>query len=235
MMETAARKDNEPSPSADEALYLNKDQRYFGHARPEMVDILPSSAATILDIGCSCGQFGKLAKDTRSQITEVWGIELHRDSALRAESALDHVVVGGVPEAFEKVPDRYFDCLTFNDVLEHIADPEAVLTAAKAKLKPGGYIVTSIPNIREFNTLWNLVFRKQWEYTDSGILDRTHVRFFTQSSIRNMFQRLGYEVEYLQGINRNWRRWPRLFNLLTLGCMSDTLYLQFACRAKLRD
>lgn len=223
-----------PDPASD-VLYKGKDQRYFAHARPEMIQMLPANAGRVLDVGCSCGQFGKLAKSTLPSLTEFWGIELHRGSAEQAERVLDRVVVGGVPDALENVPDGYFDCVTFNDVLEHLQDPDEILTMVKSKLKPGGHVVASIPNIREFNTLWNLVVAKQWEYTDSGILDRTHVRFFTQSTIRNMFQRLGFEIEELRGINRNWRRWPRLFNWLTLGYMSDTLYLQFACRARVCD
>lgn len=222
---------NAEAVSADEK-YLHKDERYFAHARPEMVEMLPADAKTILDVGCSTGQFGRLAKDTLPDIEEVWGIELHRESAMQAEEILERVIVGGVPEALESIPDHYFDCVVFNDVLEHLADPEEVLSIVKTKLRPGGYVVASIPNIREFQTLSKLLINGTWEYQDSGILDRTHLRFFTESSIKNMFDRLGFKIEEMKGINRNWRRLPRFLNLVTLGLISDTLFLQFAVRAK---
>lgn len=220
------------SAVAIDEKYLHKDERYFAHARPEMVKMLPKNAKTMLDVGCSTGQFGKLAKETLPNLKEVWGIELHRESAMQAEDFLDRVIVGGAPEALEPVPDHYFDCVVFNDVLEHLADPEEVLSIVKTKLRPNGYVVASIPNIREFQTLSKLIFQGTWEYQDSGILDRTHLRFFTESSIKNMFGRLGFTMEEMKGINRNWRRLPRFLNLVTFGLISDTLFLQFAVRAK---
>ena len=220
------------STVSTDVKFLDKDDRYFAHARPEMVEMLPGDAKVLLDVGCSTGRFGQLAKETRPNLEEVWGIELHRESAMQAEEVLERVVVGGVPEALDSIPDEYFDCVVFNDVLEHLADPEEVLAIVKSKLRPGGYVVASIPNMREFQTLSKLIFRGSWEYQDSGILDRTHLRFFTESSIKNMFARLGFEMEEMKGINRNWRRLPRFLNLISGGLISDTLFLQFAVRAK---
>lgn len=223
--------DTQRTDSSPDAAYAAKDRGYFAHARPEMVEMLPATATRILDVGCSSGQFGRLVKDANPQ-REVWGVELHRDAARRAAEVLDHVIVGEVPTVFDDLPDKHFDCVVFNDVLEHLVDPYHVLAITKDKLSAGGHVVASIPNIREFHTLAKLVFQKRWDYTDAGILDRTHLRFFTESSIRDLFENQGYEIECLRGINRNWRRFPKLINLLTLGVISDTMYLQFACRAR---
>ena len=86
------------------------------------------------------------------------------------------------------------------DVLEHLRDPEAVLLALKPFLTPNATIVTSIPNVRNLGVLQSAV-EGNWTYQAAGILDRTHLRFFTLREIRSMFQRLGYDVEYTAGVN----------------------------------
>jgi hypothetical protein len=118
--------------------------------------------------------------------------------------------------------------------------PEKALVAAKRLLRSGGHIVASIPNMRYFPVMWNLIRHRSWEYADSGVLDRTHLRFFTDCSIKAMFERAGYKVEKLEGINAflwgSTRRF-RILNALTLGRISDMRYQQFAVVAKpvLRD
>jgi hypothetical protein len=101
----------------------------------------------------------------------------------------------------------------------------------KEKLSPDGVIVASIPNVRYFRNLFDLVVRGTWDYEDFGILDKTHLRFFTKKSIKEMFESLGYRILRIHGINAtpSWK--VALFNLATLGAFSDTQYLQFCCVA----
>jgi len=132
-----------------------------------------------------------------------------------------------------------FDCIVFNDVLEHMIFPEQALQYAKSLLAEGGVVVASIPNIRSLVTLFRLLFRAQWEYTDSGVLDKTHLRFFTKSSIVDMFEREGYALEEICGINlqrdcvsgRLWAAYA-VANALSLGKFTDLRFLQFAVVAK---
>ncbi|MFZ2224232.1 MAG: class I SAM-dependent methyltransferase [Candidatus Deferrimicrobium sp.] len=203
---------------------------YFRHPRPEMLAFLPSGAATALDVGCGEGVFGGLAKQRLR--AEVWGIERDRAAADAARSRIDRVLCGDLVLLVDELPDAYFDCIVFNDVLEHLADPFAILSRVKGKVSRHGVIVCSIPNVRYFYTLKGLLVDKQWKYEEDGVLDRTHLRFFTMRSVRDMFLALGYEVLTLQGIHPmvSWKF--HLLNLLACGNLSDARYVQIACVAR---
>jgi len=115
------------------------------------------------------------------------------------------------------------------------------LRYARSLLSPEGVVVASIPNIRSFPTIWQLMFHARWEYQDSGILDRTHLRFFTKSSIVGMFEREGFALESIAGINaylgtpqpskRLWTAY-KLANAFLAGRIGDMKFLQFAVVAK---
>ena len=204
----------------------SKPPGYHGQSRPEMVAFVPSSARRVLDVGCGEGLFGAALK---ARGAEVWGIELDAAAAEQAAVRLDRVVPGDVTAAFGELPAGHFDCIVFNDVLEHLVDPYAVLVASKRLLAPGGVVVCSLPNVRHFRVLWNLIVRKQWRYEDSGVLDRTHLRFFTEKSIAEMFQGLGFEILEIRGIG-GFTSWKfALIGRLSLGLLSDAFHLQFAC------
>jgi hypothetical protein len=98
-----------------------------------------------------------------------------------------------------------------------------------------GVVVASIPIVRHFRNLYNLIFRKQWRYVDSGILDRTHLRFFTCESIKDMFKDAGFSIAQLKGIHDSRKRKIKILSLLSLGLLSDIRYLQFAVVAKVAD
>lgn len=209
--------------------FSTKADLYFAQPRPEMARYVPATAKRILDVGCAQGVFGASLKQKNG--AEVWGIELDPAAAEAAAQRLDKVLCGDVAEQLLKIPDGYFDCAIFNDVIEHLVDPYSMLTAVQKKLAPGGIIVCSIPNIRFFRNFYNFVVRGEWRYEEAGIMDKTHLRFFTKKSIREMFDSLNYRILTLEGINAtpSWR--VRLFNALTLGQWEDTRYLQFACVA----
>ena len=113
-------------------------------------------------------------------------------------------------------------------------NPYDVLTNIKTKLRDGGIIVCSIPNVRHVRVLRDLLFKKQWKYEDDGILDRTHLRFFTKKSIIDMFNELNYQIIKIKGIHgtKIWKFLP--VNIITLGFFSDSRYKQFACVVKPR-
>ena len=205
-----------------------KDPEYYGHPRREMIPHVPASAASILDIGCGAGAFAAGLREARSATLEIWGVEMDPEAARRATEVLDQVHVGDVREILSDLPPGHFDCIVCNDVLEHIEEPQAVLRALQSLLRPEGRIVVSIPNVRYFFNVLDLVVHGRWEYTDEGILDRTHLRFFTRSSIRRMFTDCGYELEHVTGINATGSLKFKLVNLLTLGRWRDMKYLQFA-------
>jgi len=133
---------------------------------------------------------------------EVWGVEIDEAAGQRARKLLDRVLIGDVAGLIDQLPDEHFDVVVFNDVLEHMVDPFDVLTRIKGKISRRGVVVSSIPNIRYYWAFRDLLVYGEWEYEESGILDWTHLRFFTFKSIRKMYGRLGYKVLRHEGINQ---------------------------------
>ena len=202
---------------------------YYKKPRVEMVEFIPPSAKTILDVGCGEGCFGTKIKKSG---VEIWGVEIDGRSAAIAQHTLDNVIVGDISEVADSLPSKYFDCIIFNDILEHLIDPYSLLVKMKAKLSRGGVVVCSMPNVRNFGNLKKLLIEKTWKYEDQGVLDKTHLRFFTEKSIRETFGLLGFRIMRLRGINESSPSWKfKLLNLILFGHLSDTKYLQFVCVA----
>ena len=154
-------------------------------------------------------------------------------AAAKAETRLDRVIVGSA-EIELPFAEESFDCIIFNDVLEHLVDPWMAVNRFARTLRKGGCMVASIPNVRYFRVLKALVQDKTWVYADKGVLDRTHLRFFTKKTIPGLFEPAGLHIETLTGINAT-RRFPAkyaLINWLTFGGLEDARYLQFACVAR---
>jgi 2-polyprenyl-3-methyl-5-hydroxy-6-metoxy-1,4-benzoquinol methylase len=206
--------------------YLNKQEGYYTNIRQEMLDFLPKNAKKVLDVGCGQGSFAMAVKDQND--AEVWGIELMEDEAKMAESVLHEVFIGPCENHIDKLPDNYFDTIFFNDVLEHLVDPYMVLEQMKSKLSPNGVIISSIPNLRYHNALSSLVLKKDFKYEDHGVMDKTHMRFFTKKSIRRMYEEAGFEVKQHVGINRSRSIKPILYNIPLLFTAMDIRYPQFA-------
>ena len=164
---------------------------YYRFSRPEVQRLVSRGARVVLDVGCAAGGLGAALK--RRQGAEVWGIEPCPEAAVRAEKHLHRVIALPVEEALGELPQRRFDSIVLADVLEHLVDPQRVLAALGAKLAPGGEIVATLPNVRHWSVVKELL-DGSWEYTEAGILDRTHLRFFTRSSALALFERAGYAV-----------------------------------------
>lgn len=194
-----------------------------------MLPFVPTEARTILDVGCHFGGFGAaLRRADPSRV--LWAVEADADAATSARASYDRVIEGSYPDALAGIPTR-FDCIIFNDVLEHMADPWRALRAAGEHLSTEGSVVASIPNVRHIKVVANLVLRGDWSYTDMGILDRTHLRFFTARTIRSLFSECGFVIERMEGINAlghvRFRYW-KIFPLL----LGELAYTEFAVIAR---
>ena len=125
-----------------------------------------------------------------------------------------------------------FDAIVCNDVLEHLYDPWKVLADVRPLLRPNGCVVASIPNIRYYPVFSELIVDADWHYKEDGVMDWTHIRFFTRKSLCRLFESSGYRITRLEGLNATsfGFKW-NLINKLTRGRLDDTRYRQFACVA----
>ncbi len=213
------------------SAYEDKNSSYFSNDRREMLSFIPPEVTNLLEIGCGNGSFGALLKESRR--VEVTGVESFAAAAVRARRVLDRVLESDIERADLEIPHGYFDCITYNDVLEHLHDPWTTVSRFAQYLRPGGYVVASIPNIRYFDAFKSLLVNKDWIYQSEGVLDRTHLRFFTEKSIARLFEESGFEVLRLQGING--RPFPWKFRVLNFLCghrFDDVRFRQFACVAR---
>ncbi|MGE5554073.1 MAG: glycosyltransferase [Betaproteobacteria bacterium] len=171
--------------------------QYYGFSRPEVQALVPTTARRVLDVGCAAGLLGEALK--ARGVEEVYGIECDPRIAAHAAKRLDKVIVGDVEALPEDLPANYFDCIVLADVLEHLRNPQAVLEKLRASLTEDGLIVASIPNVGHWSVLRGLL-EGRWQYENAGILDRTHLRFFTRQTILHLFNEAGFKVESVQGV-----------------------------------
>lgn len=217
--------------SADHAV--SRNESYYTGVRFDVVALLPKGITSVLEVGCAAGGTGRLLKALG--VKQVIGIEIDPAYAAKAAEYYSEVLVGDAELLdLSHLEERSLDCIIYCDVLEHFRDPWAALTRHLKFLRPGGYVAASIPNIRYYKAVQDLVFRDKWEYTDAGILDRGHLRFFTWRSIQELFDRSGLDIENIQ-FNRRGSFPLKLLNTILWNRLSPFLVKQYIVLAKKRD
>ena len=207
-----------------------RDRRtdYYAHLRAEVIEAIPEGCRTILDVGCGKGTLGRWLKE--NGVKAVWGVELFAPAAEEAKRWLDEVTVGNIEQTPLPFPPGQVDCIICADVIEHTADPWAVVAKLKPLLAPGGCIVASIPNVGFHRNIRKLI-RGEWQYGDEGLLDRTHLRFFTLQTMQELFARNGMTIEKtFKQVDGGWN--IRALNFLLGGYLRNTLYLHYVIRAR---
>jgi cyclopropane fatty-acyl-phospholipid synthase-like methyltransferase len=179
--------------SAIAAIYEDKPAAYFANARRDIVDRLatgPKSA--VLELGCGAGGTGRAAL-AAGKAGRYVGIELSPAAAKAAAEALSEVLVGDVETLDLSRLAGKFDALIISEVLEHLTDPWTTLAKLARCLKPGGEVFASSPNIAHWTMLKNLALGR-FDYAEKGVMDRTHLRWFTPGTYQAMFEQAGVEV-----------------------------------------
>lgn len=152
----------------------------------------------VLEIGCACGASLLNIKNEYPN-SEIYGIEINKDSAKIASCFAD-IRDENIENSNLTYDEGFFDYIILADVLEHLYEPEMVLRNLKKYLKDDGYILASIPNVMHYSVIRDLL-NGNWTYQDAGILDRTHVRFFTKNEILKMFSNIGCKELGINSIN----------------------------------
>jgi 2-polyprenyl-3-methyl-5-hydroxy-6-metoxy-1,4-benzoquinol methylase len=164
-------------------LYSDKDSGYFSNARKDILSLLPlqrHANTHVLEIGCSSGHTLQWLKES-GYCTKTTGVELYADVNV-AQRKIDQFFKLDIEKSMPDLPTNSVDLILCLDVLEHLIDPWTVVSHLTDLLTKDGTLVVSLPNIRNYHVLFDLAFRGRFEYTNAGIMDKTHLRFFTKSS-----------------------------------------------------
>lgn len=159
--------------------------------RADMGKHLPSGAKVVLDVGCNTGKLGEYLKALG--VEKVIGIDATAHAVEVSRQYEDEVHLMDIEIDNPPYPEGYFDVIFYGDVLEHLKYPWEVLSRYRKYLKNDGVIIASIPNAGHFSIVGKLL-RGDLHYEDAGILDRTHLRFFTKNSAIRMLEDSGYDV-----------------------------------------
>jgi trans-aconitate methyltransferase len=167
---------------------------YYDNPRGPLLDLFPRAPSRLLDVGCGSGATSVLAKARWPEL-ETIGVEIVPEAAERAAAKLDRVLTGSAETLdFSAAGVTGVDGVILADVLEHLVDPWSFLERLRGALTSDAMIVASIPNIANLWLLEELAAGR-FEYTGDGLLDKTHLRFFTRRSIATLFDGAGYAIE----------------------------------------
>jgi 2-polyprenyl-3-methyl-5-hydroxy-6-metoxy-1,4-benzoquinol methylase len=167
---------------------------YYGNVNPDLLAKIPVTAKRVLEVGCGSARLGEAFK-SRSPQSKYFGIELFESAANEAELVLDGVICGNIEQdsSIALNLSSSFDTLVIGDVLEHLLDPWKVLSDLRQYIEYGGSCIACVPNVAHWSLIAGLLQGK-WDYQEAGLLDRTHLRFFTLNSAVKMFQKAGWSV-----------------------------------------
>lgn len=168
---------------------------YYNSIRRDLMDMMEANSTNhikVLEVGCGTGAT-LLHLGKRFPNAEIHGVEIDERAAHFA-SKMAQVSCGNIEDCNLDYPEEYFDYIILGDVVEHLVNPQKVLVYLKSILKKDGAILTSIPNVQHFSVVLPLLLG-EFEYQDSGILDRTHLRFFTLATIQDMMKECGLDIQ----------------------------------------
>ena len=208
---------------------------------PDLLAMIPPQARAIVEVGCSTGSLAYALKRQRPEVHYL-GLELDPKAAEIAARYCDGVSALNIEEADGSLYRDYAsrDCWVFGDVLEHLRDPWAVLAKIREVLPPGGCVVASVPNAQHWSLQAKLSVG-EFRYESAGLLDRTHLRWFTRVTLFELFAKAGLRIE--AGVPRIFDepgREPILNAIRQMaeaqgrdpeGAVRDALPLQYVVRA----
>lgn len=204
---------------------------YYQHTRREIAPLLPATASRILEVGAGAGGTLKWIKSIYLQ-AETTAVELNPKLRNELEANADLVLIGAIDETLPLL--KSYDLILLLDVIEHLPDSGETLKGLVQRLKPGGRVIVSVPNVAHLSVSLPLLLKRRFTYQESGILDKTHVRFFVEDTAVKLLNDAGLVVTSglisgLQGPK------SRLVDLLSFGLLRHHLAKQYIMSGKLSD
>jgi 2-polyprenyl-3-methyl-5-hydroxy-6-metoxy-1,4-benzoquinol methylase len=202
---------------------VNKPSSYYASVRGDIQSLMPVGPHKVLEIGAGRGNLCAGLKKS-GKAAETTGVELVKEAAEEAAPKLDRVLIGDIESMEMDLPEKYFDYVICGDVLEHLKDPWAVLKKLGLYLKDSGTLIASLPNVRHWRVVKDLVLSGKWEYKTDGTLDSTHLRFFTRKSAIELVRRCGFTIER---VDRALLDRAKIMDAATLHVFRDFLAFKY--------
>lgn len=197
---------------------------YYCAVRKDLIDLVPPGFKSVLQIGCGDGNNADYLKEKGA--TYIAGIELSSKHGKVAKKKMDDVFTGSVEgELPGWLLNTKFDLLICGDVIEHLINPWKTLSTLRNLMSPSGYLLASIPNVRHYSVIKDLVFKGRFHYVSSGLLDRTHLRFFTKSEIVELFENSGYRT--VSWSHSEMQKRDSLISRMSFGLFDGFLVYQY--------
>ncbi len=207
------------------------NNHYYGLIRKDIFPLVPQQAGKILDVG---GGYGGTSSELKRQgkASQIVLVDLVADEH---DPAVDKAYAGNLedPDFLQKIIDEQgpFDTILCLDVLEHLTDPWSVVKNLHKGLSDGGVIVASVPNMRHVRLVLPLVFKGEFELTDKGLRDRTHLRWFVRDTAIRLMECSGLKVEQVIG-RVSLDRWHKWTNFCTFGLFKRFFEIQYLIRVR---
>jgi 2-polyprenyl-3-methyl-5-hydroxy-6-metoxy-1,4-benzoquinol methylase len=204
---------------------------YKQYARSEIEPLLPPNATRILDVGAGAGTTIRWLKTIYPK-ARTTGVELNSALENELNRNVDVMVIGGIDESLPQL--RTYDLILLLDVLEHLPEPTATLRKLSKLLEPDGSVIVSVPNIAHFSVSIPLILGHRFAYQDSGILDRTHLRFFVEDTAVKLLNDANLIVTrgLMSGTQGSK---SKIIDLLTFGLLRHNLTKQYIMQGKLNS
>lgn len=218
--------------------YHSKSDDYYKNVRFDIVSFIPTGRPhKILEIGAgACNTLAYLKE--KGVASEVVGVELFAiPNSFQQSELIDKLYIQDIEKEFPSLPEQYYDVIILGDVLEHLIDPWSTVSKLKNLLAPEGIVVASLPNFREFSVFYKIFIKGDFQYASSGILDKTHYRFFCKKNMVDLFESSGLKVKTAtESFKRVGKASVRgVINSLTLGLFAGYLSAQYLIVSSKKD
>ncbi len=211
--------------------FKDKDDRYYNIEKTRLISLIPEGQNVVLDLGCATGRVGRKLKEMK-KASEVVGVEIFAAAAEEAEKYYDKVYKRDI-ESIDLEYRDYFDFIICGDILEHLRDPWATISKIHQWLRKEGKLLVSIPNIRYWRVLRDLIVFGRFEYLEAGILDHTHLRFFTRSSFLNILYQMNFVIDHHEMMIGGKKQ--AFFNKITFGVFQEFMGSQVVISARKKE
>lgn len=206
---------NITSGAMDAAIYNRCEERLYQNAGnlPLLEIVTLERSGAVLDVGCGAGDNARLLA---ARGWNVFGVTLSLAEQAAAESVCSRVWVHDLERGLPEEATGPYNLVILSHVLEHLRSPESLLIQLRQVVAPGGQIAVALPNVLNWHQRL-LFLLGRFEYTEQGIMDNTHLRFYTFASARRMLERCGYKVIHAKGAGSilPWGPLRRLIPLVT--------------------